>query len=59
VAKDSKNTTNVATKETTAKESGAQDGKSKALGLALETIEKQFGKGAIMKMGDSHTQKVE
>jgi recombination protein RecA len=35
------------------------DGKTKALGLALETIEKQFGKGSIMKMGDSHTQKVE
>ena len=34
-------------------------GKAKALGLAMETIEKQFGKGAIMKMGDSHTQKVE
>jgi recombination protein RecA len=35
------------------------DGKSKALGLAMETIEKQFGKGSIMKMGDSYTQKVE
>ena len=31
-----------------------ESGKSKALGLALETIEKQFGKGSIMKMGD-HT----
>lgn len=27
-------------------------GKSKALGLALETIEKQFGKGSIMKLGE-------
>lgn len=35
------------------------DGKTKALGLALETIEKQFGKGSIMKMGDAHAQKVE
>ena len=32
------------------------DGKAKALGLAMETIEKQFGKGAIMKLGEStHT----
>src|SRR3954471_17323602 len=35
------------------------DGKSKALGLALETIEKQFGKGSIMKLGDAHATKVE
>ena len=39
--------------------SNISDGKTKALGLALETIEKQFGKGSIMKMGDAHTQKVE
>src|SRR6201992_3397539 len=38
---------------------GATDGKSKALGLALETIEKQFGKGSIMKLGDAHTVNVE
>ncbi|HVW23143.1 MAG TPA: recombinase RecA [Candidatus Saccharimonadales bacterium] len=31
-----------------------QAGKSKALGLAMETIEKQFGKGAIMKLGEAH-----
>jgi recombination protein RecA len=37
-----------------------QDGsKSKALGLALETIEKQFGKGSIMKLGEAHTVHVE
>jgi recombination protein RecA len=30
------------------------EGKSKALGLAMETIEKQFGKGAIMKLGEAH-----
>ena len=35
------------------------DGKSKALGLALDTIEKQFGKGSIMKLGDAHATKVE
>lgn len=35
------------------------EGKNKALGLALETIEKQFGKGSIMKMGDSHKVQVE
>jgi recombination protein RecA len=36
-----------------------REGKSKALGLALETIEKQFGKGAIMKLGESTHTKVE
>ncbi|MDB5175586.1 MAG: recombinase RecA [Candidatus Saccharibacteria bacterium] len=35
------------------------DGKSKALGLALDQIEKQFGKGSIMKLGDSHNSNVE
>jgi recombination protein RecA len=39
--------------------SNISEGKTKALGLALETIEKQFGKGSIMKMGDAHAQKVE
>jgi len=38
---------------------GQTDGKTKALGLALETIEKQFGKGSIMKLGDAHTVNVE
>jgi recombination protein RecA len=35
------------------------EGKSKALGLALEQIEKQFGKGSIMKLGEGHGQQVE
>jgi recombination protein RecA len=35
------------------------EGKSKALGLALESIEKQFGKGSIMKLGDAHKVHVE
>lgn len=38
-------------KKTTPEESQAQ-GKVKALGLALESIEKQFGKGSIMKLGE-------
>jgi recombination protein RecA len=29
------------------------EGKTKALGLAMEQIEKQFGKGSIMKLGDA------
>ncbi|MCW1908428.1 MAG: recombinase RecA [Candidatus Saccharibacteria bacterium] len=41
------------------KKSAEQEGKSKALGLALDTIEKQFGKGSIMKMGDAHKVRVE
>ncbi len=32
----------------------AQGGKVKALGLAMEQIEKQFGKGSIMKLGEAH-----
>src|SRR5579884_1958523 len=35
------------------------EGKAKALGLALESIEKQFGKGSIMKLGESHHADVE
>jgi len=35
------------------------DGKTKALGLALDQIEKQFGKGSIMKLGEATHQKVE
>lgn len=36
-----------------------KEGKTKALGLALEQIEKQFGKGSIMKLGESTHTKVE
>jgi recombination protein RecA len=35
------------------------EGKAKALGLALDQIEKQFGKGSIMKLGDAHSVNVE
>ena len=45
--------------EKVTKTDSAESGKTKALGLALEVIEKQFGKGSIMKMGDAHKQKVE
>jgi recombination protein RecA len=41
-----------------AKDSAAE-GKVKALDLALETIEKQFGKGSIMKLGEMHNTGVE
>ena len=37
----------------------AAEGKGKALGLALESIEKQFGKGSIMKLGEMHNTNVE
>lgn len=36
-----------------------QTGKAKALGLALEAIEKQYGKGAIMKLGEARAVNVE
>jgi recombination protein RecA len=45
--------------EATAEPIGATDGKTKALGLALETIEKQFGKGSIMKLGEAKAVNVE
>jgi recombination protein RecA len=45
------------TKDT--KAAGAAEGKTKALGMALEQIEKQFGKGSIMKLGEAHTIQVE
>lgn len=32
---------------------GMTEGKAKALGLAMEQIEKQYGKGSIMKLGES------
>ena len=35
------------------------DGKGKALGLAVETIEKQFGKGTIMRLGETSHANVE
>ncbi|MCF7873992.1 MAG: recombinase RecA [Candidatus Omnitrophica bacterium] len=38
-----------------AKKSNNQDGKTKALNLALSQIEKQFGKGAIMRMGEGRS----
>lgn len=36
-----------------------QSGKQKALSLAMEQITKQFGDGAIMKLGDSHKSDVD
>lgn len=36
-----------------------ESGKSQALGLALDNIEKQFGKGSIMRLGDAHKVTVE
>jgi recombination protein RecA len=48
-----------ATKENKGTKTGASEGKTKALGLAVETIEKQFGKGAIMKLGEAHSTAVE
>lgn len=47
------------TKAKAPKDSSATEGKSKALGLALDSIEKQFGKGSIMKLGEAAHQQVE
>jgi len=48
-----------AKKTKTNKDSSATEGKEKALGLAMETIEKQFGKGSIMKLGEAYSANVE
>lgn len=42
-----------------AADDGKNDGKSKALGLALDQITKQFGDGSIMKLGEAHKVHVE
>jgi len=41
------------------KDSKNQSGKNQALEMALDQIEKQFGKGAVMKLGDAQKIKVE
>lgn len=46
------------TKKTEAKDN-EKSGKDKALGLALDHIEKQFGKGSIMKLGEGTNADVE
>ena len=40
-------------------DSVVEDGKMKALGLAVEQITKQFGDGSIMKLGEAHKVDVE
>lgn len=42
-----------------AKQDKVADGKTQALGLAVEHIEKQFGKGTIMRLGEDSRQNVE
>lgn len=48
-----------AKKTSASTENTQQDGKQKALGLALESIEKQFGKGSIMKLGEAQKVDIE
>lgn len=54
---DSKKAATAASKNSDDKTS--TEGKSKALTLALDSIEKQFGKGSIMRLGDNHSAEVE
>ena len=42
-----------------AQDTDKTEGKTKALGLAMEQIEKQFGKGAIMRLGEGTSTQVE
>lgn len=46
-------------KQSVAIASSDTEGKAKALGMAVESIEKQFGKGSIMKLGEAHIAAVE
>ena len=46
-------------KKTLAEKESNNEGKQKALGLAMEQITKQFGDGAIMKLGESHKSDVD
>src|SRR3982751_3587592 len=41
------------------KDTPAPSGKTQALDLALSQIEKQFGKGSIMRLGEAHAVNVE
>jgi recombination protein RecA len=45
--------------DTSAPAASGSTGKSQALDLALSQIEKQFGKGSIMRLGDAHAVAVE
>ena len=45
--------------KTSADKPAADDGKLKALGLAMEQITKQFGDGSIMKLGEAKKVDVE
>ncbi len=59
MADDAQETRGVKDVKATKAAAAVNEGKSKALGLALETIEKQFGKGSIMKLGENSHVKVE
>lgn len=48
-----------ATKDAKKEDDKKVDGKRQALGLALDSIEKQFGKGSIMRLGEAHKTIVE
>ena len=49
----------VKTEKSVAAEKKIDDGKLKALGLAMDQITKQFGDGSIMKLGEAHKVDVE
>ncbi len=55
----SKKSESKAVKKSDSQKSSEEGGKSKALNLAVDQIEKQFGKGAIMRLGESQSQHVE
>jgi recombination protein RecA len=59
MAKDKSKDTKVNAEAEMKATAGGSEGKSKALGMAMEQIEKQFGKGSIMKLGENYAQKVD
>jgi len=46
-------------KESVSKDKGGKDPRKQALGLAVEQIEKQFGRGAIMRLGEEKKIEIE
>ena len=56
---DDKHQTDAATGTARVTEKKIDDGKLKALGLAMDQITKQFGDGSIMKLGEAHKVDVE
>ena len=54
-----KGTEEMAEKKTTAKAAAASDERKKALEAALQQIERNYGKGAVMRLGQHHGMQID